>query len=121
MSSQVIVSSGRDLLGLGVAGTEAGGVGHSHHAPHVGRGQPALLVVVGPGEFPAFILERERNIIIICLLDTGIERRLKTFCVTIQNISLFFPRLTLPLRHLQISIILLERYTTELHNYRVPL
>ena len=56
MSSQVVVGSGRYLLGLGAAGTEAGGVGHSPHAPHVGRGEPTLLVVVGPGEFPAFIL-----------------------------------------------------------------
>ena len=42
---------------LACAGTEAGGVGHPHHAPHVGRGQPALLVVVGPGQLPAILLE----------------------------------------------------------------
>ena len=42
---------------LACSGTEAGGVGHPHHAPHIGRGQPALLVVVGPGQLPAILLE----------------------------------------------------------------
>ena len=64
MSSQVVVSPGGDLHPLGGAGTEAGSVGHAHHPPHVGRGQPTLLVVVGPGQLPAVLLNK-RDIIML--------------------------------------------------------
>ena len=68
VSSQIIISPGRNLLSLTVASTEAGGVGHPHHSSHVGRGQPALLVVVSPGELPAFILKSGEILLLMLLL-----------------------------------------------------
>ena len=47
------------------AGTEAGGVGHPHHASHVGGGEPALLVVVGAGELPPVLLQQTRHTVIV--------------------------------------------------------
>ena len=45
-----------------------GGIGHPHHASHVGRGQPALLVVVGSRELPAFVL----TILLVVLVVSSI-------------------------------------------------
>ena len=36
---------------------EAGELAYPDHAPDVGRGQPALLVVVGPAQLPAVLLQ----------------------------------------------------------------
>ena len=47
------------------SGTKAGGVGHPHHAPHVGGGEPALLVVVGAGELPPVLLQQTRHIVTV--------------------------------------------------------
>ena len=61
------------------AGTEAGGVGHPHHAPHVGRGEPALLVVVGAGELPPVLLQQtQHSVIVTCniLLPPPITRHI---------------------------------------------
>ena len=74
VSSQIVISPGRNLLGLAVARTEAGGVGHPHHSSHVGRGQPTLLVVVGPRELPAFILEILLvSVVLSCNIDNLID------------------------------------------------
>ena len=65
VSSQIIISPGRNLLSLTVASTEAGGVGHPHHTSHVGCAQPALLVVVSARELPAFILTRGKTLVLL--------------------------------------------------------
>ena len=65
VSSEIIVGSGRDLLVLTGAGTEAGGVGHPHHTSHVGCAQPALLVVVSARELPAYILTRGKTLVVL--------------------------------------------------------
>ena len=65
MSSEVVVGPGGNLLGLLAAGAEAGGVGHPHHTSHVGRAQPALLVVVSARELPAFILTRGKTLVLL--------------------------------------------------------
>ena len=46
-------------------GAEAGGVGDPHHAPHVGGGEPALLVVVGAGQLPPVLLQQTRHTSIV--------------------------------------------------------
>ena len=56
MAPQVVVGAGRTVQAV-PAPAEAAGVGHPHHAPHVGRGKPALLVVVGAGQLPTVLLQ----------------------------------------------------------------
>ena len=55
MSSEVVVGPGRHVVRL-PSPREGSGVGNPDHAPHVGRGEPALLVVVVPRQLPAVLL-----------------------------------------------------------------
>ena len=101
MSSEVVVGPGGNLLGLLAAGTEAGGVGHPHHASHVGRGQPALLVVIGSRELPAFILTSGERLVLSIVniqeytffynTQSGFETCFLTIKLKRQNIKLFPP------------------------------